>query len=704
MSLIAGGAPLPLILDAIVRGVEADHPDMVCSILLLDASGQHLLHGAAPNLPAVYTQAIDGVAIGPSAGSCGTAAYTGRRIVVADIQTDPLWDAFKHLARDAGLASCWSEPILGAGNRLLGTFAMYHRTVREPTADDLGDILAAAHLAAIAIERKEALDALAISQVRAERATADAQVLSRDFETLFTVSQDLLSIVDADGILINLNPSWETVLGYPQGRLIGTSFFDLLHPDDVESAVAVSPRLQVSGEAHYSVTRCRCADGTYKHIEFRVRASDHRVFCVGRDVTEHIQAEADLRAAKAEAEAANRAKSDFLANMSHEVRTPLNGVIGIVDALARTELSSAQREMVTLIQGSGSTLERLVSDFLDVSKVEAGRLELEIREFDLEEVLRGVLEIARIRADAKGLAFRVDYGPTARGLLQGDSVRIRQILDNLLSNAVKFTSDGEVSVRIEVLEGATPDDPTGLSVEVRDTGVGFDSTTATPFERFSQTDKTITRRFGGTGLGLTIVKALVEAMGGEIHAESQPGAGAVFSIVIPLARSLTLADYDQRLGRSLAPGPVNDVLGGIDTDRPLRILLAEDNPTNQKVVDLLLAPFGVELTIVENGELAVQAFTENPFDLVLMDMQMPVMDGLAATQAIRDYERNSPERARVPIAMLSANAMEHHRLAAAKAGADLHIAKPVTALALLAGIEHALATTPRDEAPVSNSA
>ncbi|MDP3404089.1 MAG: ATP-binding protein [Brevundimonas sp.] len=704
MSLIAGGAPLPLILDAIVRGVEADHPDMVCSILLVDASGQHLLHGAAPNLPAVYTQAIDGVAIGPSAGSCGTAAYTGGRIVVADIQTDPLWDAFKHLARDAGLASCWSEPILGAGNRLLGTFAMYHRTVREPTADDLGDILAAAHLAAIAIERKEALDALAISQVRAERATASAQALARDFETLFTVSQDLLGIADADGALINLNPSWETVLGYRLDQLIGTPFLDLLHPDDVESAVAVSPRLQVSGEAHDAVIRCRCADGTYKHIEFHVRASDHRVFCVGRDVTEHIQAEAELRAAKAEAEAANRAKSDFLANMSHEVRTPLNGVIGIVDALARTELSSDQREMIALIQGSGSTLERLVSDFLDVAKVEAGQLELEIREFDLEGVLRGVLEIARIRADAKGLAFRVDYGPSARGSLLGDSVRIRQIIDNLLSNAVKFTNDGEVSVRIEVLEAAAADEPTRLSVEVRDTGVGFDSTTATPFERFSQTDNTITRRFGGTGLGLTIVKALVEAMGGEIQAESRPGAGAVFSIVIPLARSLPLADYDERLAGALASGLLPDVLADIDIGRPLRILLAEDNPTNQKVVELLLAPFGVALTIVENGELAVQAFTENPFDLVLMDMQMPVMDGLAATQALRDYERNNPERARVPIAMLSANAMEHHRLAAAKAGADLHIAKPVTALALLTGIEHALATTLGDEEPVSNSA
>ena len=700
MTLIAGGASLRVVLDAIVRGVEAEHPGMLCSILLLDASSQHLLHGAAPSLPDFYTQAIDGIAIGPSPGSCGTAAFTGERAIVTDIQTDPLWVAFKDLAQEAGLASCWSEPIHGAGERLLGTFAMYHREVRAPTDDDVGTILAAAHLAAIAIERKEALEALVASEARAERAVASEQASAKDLDTFFNVSQDLLCISDTDGFLINLNQSWQTVLGYPTGQLIGTSFLGLLHPDDVELIAAATRRLQVGGEADSSVTRCRCADGTYKHIEWRARSSDGRIYCVGRDVTERTQMEAELRTAKTEAEAANHAKSDFLANMSHEVRTPLNGVIGIVDALAHTELSALQREMVELVQGSGATLERLVSDFLDISKIEAGRLELEVRPFDLQKVLGGVLDVARIRADEKGLAFRVDYGQTARGLFEGDSVRIKQVLGNLLSNAVKFTSEGEVSVHLEVLESDQAAEPARLSIEVRDTGIGFDSITAKAlFERFSQADSTITRRFGGTGLGLAIIKALVDVMGGEVHATSQPGAGAAFSVVIPLPRSLPLAGYDKRLSEAPAPAPVRDVAAGPDHDRPLRILLAEDNPTNQKVVALILAPCGVDLTVVENGALAVEAFKARSFDLVLMDMQMPVMDGLAAIRALRAHERADAQRPRTPVAMLSANAMEHHREAAAEAGADLHIAKPVTAQALIAGVQQALSLNTEDEEP-----
>lgn len=630
MTLIADGASLGVVLGAFVRGVEIEHPGSLCSVLLLDESGQHLVHGAAPSLPGSYIQAIDGVMIGPSVGSCGTAAYTGERVIVTDIQTDPLWVAFKDLALRAGLASCWSEPIRGTGGHLLGAFAIYHGEMRGPTKEDIGAILAAARLAAIAVERKQALEALAASEARAERAAASEQASAKDLDTFFNVSQDLLSIADTDGVLINLNQSWATVLGYPIGQLVGTSFLDLLHPDDVESIASTCLRLQADGETGSAVTRCRCADGAYKHIEWRVRSSDGRVHCVGRDVTQRIQIEADLRAAKTEAEAANRAKSDFLANMSHEVRTPLNGVIGIVDALAQTELSSLQREMVELIQGSGATLERLVSDFLDISKIEAGRLELEVRQFDLEKALGGVLDVARIRADEKGLIFRVNHGPAARGLFRGDSVRIKQILGNLLSNAVKFTSEGEVSVHVDVLEPAQADEPARLSLKVSDTGVGFDSAFGDGnglFERFSQADNTITRRFGGSGLGLSIIKALIDAMGGDVSATSQPGRGAAFSVVIPLPRSVPLADYDKRLVDAPAPAPDRAIAVAPDPDRPLRILLAEDNPTNQKVVDLILAPCGVDLTIVENGALAIEAFKAGSFDLVLMDMQMPMMDG-----------------------------------------------------------------------------
>jgi PAS domain S-box-containing protein len=699
MTLIASGASLRVVLDAIVRGVESDHPGMLCSILLLDEAGTHLRHGAAPSLPDFYNVAIDGVAIGPQVGSCGTAAYTGKRVIVSDIRTDPRWAAFKDLALRAGLASCWSEPIYGGGERLLGTFALYGREARGPTTQDIHVILAAAHLAAIAVERKQALDALEASEARAEHAAARAQASANDLETFFTVSQDLLCITDRRGVLIKLNAAWENLLGYPCAPLVGVSFLRLLHPDDVATVVVTSRKLRGAADALTMVTRFRCADGSYKHVEWRAGPSGERLYCVGRDVTERIKGEADLRAAKAEAEAANRAKSDFLANMSHEVRTPLNGVIGVVDALAHTGLTAAQREMVGLIQSSGATLERLVSDILDISKIEAGRLELEVRQFDLQHALASVLDVARIRADEKGLGFRVDYGASARGLFLGDCVRIKQILGNLLSNALKFTTEGTVSVSVEVLESGCGDQPARLALAVSDTGVGFDPAAgAALFERFSQADSTITRRFGGSGLGLAIIKALVEMMGGEIEATAKPGEGARFALVAPLPRSLALADYDR--GEAEAPSPARDRAAPIGAmpDRPLRVLLAEDNLINQKVVELILAPYGVDLTVVDNGAKAVEAVQAGAFDLVLMDMQMPLMDGLAATRLLRAFERAHPERPRTAVAMLSANAMTHHRDAAATAGADVHIAKPVTARALIAGVEQALSLNAQGDA------
>jgi signal transduction histidine kinase/CheY-like chemotaxis protein len=439
------------------------------------------------------------------------------------------------------------------------------------------------------------------------------------------------------------------------------------------------------------VNRYRHRDGHYRQLEWRARRSGDLVFAVARDVTERLREEAEMEAAKMAAETANRAKSDFLANMSHEIRTPLNGVIGVVAALGQTDLTPVQREMVELIQSSGATLERLVSDILDVSKIEAGHLTIEERAFDLDVELSGLLDITRIRAGEKGLAFGVERGVAARGVFRGDSIRIKQVFGNLLSNALKFTDHGEIAARIEVADPAEAGEPSRLTLEVRDTGVGFDSDFAAMlFQRFSQADTTITRRFGGTGLGLSISKTLVEMMGGQIVGESEPGRGSLFRVIIPLARTQALADYDAP--RDLPIATVSGQLGDLLEDRrdALRVLLAEDHPVNQKVVQLILAPYDAEVTVVGNGALAVEAFKAAPFDLVLMDMQMPVMDGLAATRAIRVVERDLAAGARIPIVMLSANAMAHHRQDALAAGADLHVAKPVTALALLTGIGQAL--------------
>ncbi|TAJ68892.1 MAG: response regulator [Phenylobacterium sp.] len=691
MTLMATGNPLAEVLDAVALSVEAEAPGAMCSILLVDDSGQRLTLGSASSLPDDYNAAIEGVAIGPDVGSCGTAAFHNTRVIVEDIQTHPLWADFKDLAARAGLRACWSQPIQGSGGEVLGTFGIYHRQVSVPGPEDIAFIEAAAELAAIAIERQRDQEKRARSEARALQAIRVETETTRDLTTFFEVSLDLLCIRDKDFRFLKVNQAWATTLGYSIAELEGAPMLPLVHPDDIADTQGHMHRMRVEDEVMGFVNRYRHRDGSYRHLEWRARRVGDLVFGAARDVTDRLALEAEMRAAQQAADAANQAKSDFLANMSHEIRTPLNGVIGVVDALQRTGLTPAQREMVSLIQRSGVTLERLVSDILDVSKIEAGRLEIEHRVFDLRDELGSLADLHQLRAQEKNLSFKASYGEGARGEFHGDSTRIRQVLGNLLSNAVKFTAEGEVRLEIEVEDPETPGLPCRLIVEVADTGVGFDATAGEGiFQRFSQADTTITRRFGGTGLGLSICKSLVEMMGGEITAESALSGGSLFRVAIPLVREGSLAAYDA--GPTCA-GPEPLFGGGQpggDRDSPVRILLAEDHPTNQKVVELILAPYGAEITIVENGAQAVEAMRSGAFDLVLMDMQMPVMDGLAATRAIRRDEERPHGRARTPIVMLSANAMSQHRTDAFAAGADLHIAKPVTAAALIGGVGEAL--------------
>ncbi|WP_396593786.1 ATP-binding protein [Brevundimonas sp. R86498] len=513
-----------------------------------------------------------------------------------------------------------------------------------------------------------------------------------DLATFFDVSLDMLCIRALDGTVLKVSRSWETVLGWKPEEIEGGRLAPLVHPDDLPATQGsiVEVETRAPGATPLAFTnRYRHKNGTYRRVEWRAQRHGDRIYAVARDITDRAAAEQALIEAKAAAEAASRAKSDFLANMSHEIRTPLNGVIGIVDALRRTELTPEQREMVDLIQSSGVTLERLVSDILDVSKVESGRLDIEARRFDLEQALGGVIDLAHNRAAEKGLAFEERRGPGARGVFLGDSTRIGQIVCNLLSNAVKFTERGGITVDWDVTGEAEGEGE--LTVVVSDTGVGFDAATgATLFQRFSQADASITRRFGGSGLGLSICRSLAEMMGGVVEARSCPGEGSTFTLTLPLQRVVALEDFAgmESGGTGAVSGlPVSAPDEGMGPRRRLRVLLAEDHPTNQRVVQLILGATGAEVTTVENGALAVAAAASGTFDVILMDMQMPVMDGLTATRAIRAAEAAAN---RTPVIMLSANAMAQHRYEALAAGADLHVAKPVTAASLLAGIAQAV--------------
>jgi signal transduction histidine kinase/ActR/RegA family two-component response regulator len=383
-----------------------------------------------------------------------------------------------------------------------------------------------------------------------------------------------------------------------------------------------------------------------------------------RDVLASL--EERVRERTAQLEAANQEKSRFLANMSHELRTPLNGVVAVAEVLAQEQTEPRAREQAELIASSGRLLERVLSDILDFSKIEAGQLRLEISAFDVETLTARIASLHKAAAEAKGVELKWSVDPEARGAWRGDPVRLTQIQSNLLSNAVKFTDQGSIELTVERAAR-------GLCFRVRDSGIGFDEQTrGRLFQRFEQADASITRRFGGTGLGLAICRSLTELMGGRIDAQSRPGEGSTFTVILPL----------ERLDGPAVAEEASVAAAGEAEGRPLRILLAEDHPTNQRVVQMILEAAGHQLVIADDGAAALELLQEGGFDVVLMDMQMPQMDGLTATAALRALEA-AGGWARTPVIMLTANALDEHVRASRSAGADAHIAKPIRAAGLL---------------------
>ena len=397
------------------------------------------------------------------------------------------------------------------------------------------------------------------------------------------------------------------------------------------------------------------------------------LMCVGAGLVWQMRQGRRLKAAQERAEAANRAKSEFLANMSHEIRTPLNGVVSMADALSRQQLDRNAHEMVDLIRSSGATLERLLTDILDSAKIEAGQVALEETTFDLKHTVNDIALLWRAKAEDRGVSLVFDLDPDAPKYVSGDAVRLRQVLTNLVSNALKFTEQGTVTMTVRAADAGR------IGFEVRDTGIGFDADQkARIFGRFQQADGSITRRFGGTGLGLAISAALVELMGGTLDCDSTPGHGSAFTFEI------NLPEATAPVAASSSITPATDITG-----LPLRILLADDHPANRKVIEIMLGVTAMELVAVENGQQALERFKSEPFDIVLMDMQMPVMDGLTATRAIRDVEAGQ-DGDRTAILMLTANAMAEHVTQSLAAGADGHLTKPITMNALLAAMSDVL--------------
>lgn len=444
------------------------------------------------------------------------------------------------------------------------------------------------------------------------------------------------------------------------------------------AAKVIAPVLRLS-EAMHEVA----ASGRFTPVEVD---ADDALFRSLTDSFNHLLAKLDEREqalqatlrelveARDAANAANVLKSQFLANMSHEIRTPLNGVLAMAEVMSMGQLDTVQRERLEVIRQSGGLLLAVLNDVLDLSKIEAGKLALLVDDFDLEAELAPTRESFAVIAAGKGLDFRFEVAETAQGAWRGDADRIRQIVGNLVSNAIKFTLQGEVSARFDIAP-ETGD----LRLTVRDSGVGIATEKQSGlFEKFTQADNSATRRFGGTGLGLAICRELTQMMGGVISVESREGVGSVFMVELPLQRG----ELVEREGFAPAAPSESD-------DSALRLLAAEDNPTNQQVLAAVMGSLGIEIDIVANGRAAFEAWRDGAYDLVLMDIQMPVMDGIDAARAIRTAESEGG-RTRTPIVALTANALSHQIEEYLAAGMDGHVAKPIEIAKLYEAISRAL--------------
>jgi two-component system sensor histidine kinase/response regulator len=505
--------------------------------------------------------------------------------------------------------------------------------------------------------------------------------------TLVDNLPDFIYAKDAECRFLLANASVARHMGTSPDNLLGKNDFDFFPPDLAEAYCEDERKVMRSGEPLINREEAGIdANGNAMTLlTTKVPLRDEQgnvvgILGIGRDITARVKVEAEVRAAREAAEAANRSKSDFLANMSHEIRTPMNGVLGMAELLLETRLDDEQREFTETIRGSGEALLTVINDILDFSKIEAGKLQLESIDMDVRNPVDEVARLLAIQAQAKGLGITVSYDSSLPASVLGDPNRLRQILLNLGGNAVKFTSAGEVGIEVSVVEAGAQ----GALVrfEVRDCGIGIPRERLEAlFKPFSQVDASTTRRFGGTGLGLSIVRRLVELMNGTCGVESEVGVGSRFW-------------FTARFGASAARPPVTQVaepqrLTGRRMNVPQRrLLIAEDNVVNQRVASRMLEKMGYFVDVVSNGQQAVAAWARGGYDAILMDCQMPEMDGYAATREIR---RQESDNAHIPIIALTAHAIKGADDECFAAGMDHYITKPIDRDVLRECLERSLA-------------
>jgi PAS domain S-box-containing protein len=541
-----------------------------------------------------------------------------------------------------------------------------------------------------------------------ERKQAEEELRKSEelFRSLVHNSSDLIILTDAKGIVTYVGPHCEQVIGHPAEKFIGKMMPDIIYPDDVTKCLQSWKQVAYQGqELHEFEYRIVDGQGAVRWLSHSARLTkiDERVLGMQntiRDITERKRAEESLILAKNVAEDAARAKSEFLANMSHEIRTPLNGVIGMTGMLLDMDLNAKQHEYAQIAHISGKMLLSLINDILDFTKIEARKLELETLDYDLRSTLKDTVDLLAIGAHEKGLELSYLVEPEVPSLLRGDPKRLRQILVNLGTNAVKFTDKGEIAIRV-CLESEEERNVT-IRFSVSDTGIGIPSNRQDSlFSLFTQVDGSTTRKYGGTGLGLAISRQLTELMGGKIGLESEVGNGSTFWFTAtfemqpagPGASDEISAEIDgEKANERFASEPAISENG----KRKIRILVVEDNPVNQKVASAMLKKMGFKADIAAGGQEGINALQIIPYDMVLMDCQMPEMDGYEATRRIRNSASGAINPS-IPIIAMTAAAMQGDREKCIQAGMNDFIAKPVLITELAEMLTRWLAITANDK-------
>jgi PAS domain S-box-containing protein len=634
-------------------------------------------------------------------GSCGTAAFTGKQVIVEDIATHPYWAPYKELAFQAGLGSCWSQPILSATDKVLGTFAIYHHKVHTPTESNIDLIEGTAHLISLSIERKQAEH-----MVQKER---------RRFRDFSKSSADWFWEMDAHLRFTYFSENFESHYGLKQEDALGKTRPELL--------AKISPYIVPTIDDHVEQLNAHLP---FRNFEYPILTSSQDlrwmlvsgvpVFNmeghfegyrgVGQDITQRKQAEMDLRnvASKleqanaqikaeratltervakrtAQLEYANKAKDSFLATMSHEIRTPLGGMLGMMELLNLSSLNAEQRHQLETAQLSGKSLLRIVNDILDWSKIEAGKLELSPHIAAIEVLLNSVASTyAQLAAD-KGITLSLSIDPHLSREHIFDPLRLSQILNNFTSNAVKFTQQGSVEISAQRLECLNSHETVRFSV--KDSGEGINEEQQSRlFQHYEQATADTARMYGGTGLGLAICRRLGELMDGTLSVESTIDVGSTFyfTISLPVAGvtpvveggvSATATDTETTAQQQLGMEGSLTVNG-----RPLSVLIVDDHPVNRMLLKQQLGMLGVQVVAAESGSPALKLWQSSHFDIIITDCHMPEMDGYELTRKIREIEQPAGGSFHIPIIAWTANVLSDEVERCNAAGMDDFLTKP----------------------------